>query len=506
LRRLGLVTAFVLAAGAGAIVAVALAGSVAAPLGPFETTLRAVPGGSGGTEVELAPFGRIDIDSHDGPVHLQLSVDELREDRARAIAEDPEDFQLDEAALTDQLRSGVRRLVARVLLAATIGGALGGVAARRRWSSLLAGGLVGLVLAGATAGWAAATWDARALAEPRYHGLLRYAPDAVGDAREVVDRFNDYQAQVAGLIENVLSLYQDAEDLRSFQPDATTVRVLHVSDLHLNPQGFDLIEQVASQFDVDVVVDTGDINDWGTTFEGSFADRIGDLDVPYVFIRGNHDSKATAASVARQPNAIVLDGDRTEVAGLDIWGIGDPRFTPDKSRAGSGDDEQQVAEDEAPIVARKVRALSGSPPDLVLVHDPRTAADLGGVAPVVLAGHLHRPDEQVLDGTTRLLVEGSTGGAGLRGLQKDAPVPLTCSVLYLDSETGRLEALDRIEVAGVDQADVRIEREVIDPDAAATDAGPVGERSTSTSTMTTTTRPKTTTTTTRPTTSTTTGG
>ena len=59
-------------------------------------------------------------------------------------------------------------------------------------------------------------------------------------------------------------LYRAGESVQSLAPDADTVRVLHVSDLHLNPQAFDVIEQIVDQFAIDVVVDTGDINDWGT--------------------------------------------------------------------------------------------------------------------------------------------------------------------------------------------------------------------------------------------------
>jgi hypothetical protein len=310
---------FALVAGAAAVIGVIVAGSTTAQIGPFDTTLRAMPAGAGGTEVSVAPFGRIDVDSHRGPVRLDLRVDQLREQEARAIAEDPDGLELDEDQLTSELRRAIHALIERVILAAVVGGALGGLVYRRRWVAGVAGGLVGLVLAGSTMGVAAQTWNAEALSQPRYHGLLRYAPEAVGDAREAVDRFNDYQAQVTKMIENVLSLYQGATEIRSFEPDGSTTRVLHVSDLHLNPQAFDLIDQVASQFDVDVVVDTGDINDWGTSFESRFADRIADVGVPYVFIRGNHDSASTARSVARQPNAVVLEGDLVEVAGLRIW-------------------------------------------------------------------------------------------------------------------------------------------------------------------------------------------
>ncbi|WP_421119741.1 metallophosphoesterase [Aquihabitans daechungensis] len=485
--RIARAAVFVLVSAAAAVVGVLVAGHTTARIGPFDTTMRAVPGGPGGTRVSVAPFGRIDLDSHRGPFTLDLRVDQLREEEARAIAGDPENLAFDEDALAGQVRDGVHALIRRVVAAAVVSGAVGALIFRRRWTSPLLGGLVGLVLAGSIAGVAASTWNSEALAEPRYHGLLRYAPDAVGDAQDVVQRINDYQAQVSRLIENVVLLYQGATEVRSFRPDASTTRVLHVSDLHLNPQAFELIEQVAPQFGIDLVIDTGDINDWGTTFEARYADRIGELDVPYVFIRGNHDSAATARAVARQENAMVLDGDRVTIAGLDIWGVGDPRFTPDKARPGSGDDEQEVAAEEAPKVARSLRSLDGDPPDIVLVHDPAVAADLGGLTPLILAGHRHESSEETLDASTRLLVEGSTGGAGLRGLQKRDGVPLSCSVLYFDTRSGKLEALDRIEIAGVNRAEVRIERKVFesDPDrdrrSTTTQPGSVPSSTTSTS-------------------------
>jgi hypothetical protein len=69
-----------------------------------------------------------------------------------------------------------------------------------------------------------------------------------------------------------------------------------------------------------------------------------------------------------------------------------------------------------------------------------------------------------IDGTT-LLVEGSTGGAGLRGLQGEEPEPLTCSVLYFDRVTDRLLAYDRVSLDGFGRAGARIERHVLEQEA-----------------------------------------
>src|SRR3712207_6026884 len=81
----------------------------------------------------------------------------------------------------------------------------------------------------------------------------------------------------------------------------------------------------------------------------------------------------------------------------------------------------------------------------------------------VLAGHAHEREVTRLDGGTLLMVEGSTGGAGLRALQGEFPEPLTCTVLYLDPETGALTAYDEITLGGLGQTEVTIEREVVGP-------------------------------------------
>jgi hypothetical protein len=109
---------------------------------------------------------------------------------------------------------------------------------------------------------------------------------------------------------------------------------------------------------------------------------------------------------------------------------------------------------------------------------------LSGVVPLVLAGHLHSrqvsllPPPVLADGAaspdpspaptatgsavrpTRLMVEGSTGGAGLRGLEKEKPTPLTLSVLYFD-ETHALKAYDDIRLGGTGESNVEVQRKVI---------------------------------------------
>jgi predicted phosphodiesterase len=449
----------ILMAVGGAIVALGLWGRTTAVVGPFDTTLSVHPSFGGDTIVRLAPLGRIRLDTHDAPVRLELRVDELRLADAERYARDPSLLEDIGDGLAGDVRDAVRALAIRCLLVAAAGGLAGALLAHARWKHAVAGVAAGTLVFAGVGGLVALTFDGDALAEPRYSGLLTVAPTAVGDVQQIVENFDRYRVQLAELVGNVAGLYQAAQALPSVDTGADTIDVLHVSDIHLNPEAFDLMRQLVKPFDVDAIVDTGDITDWGSEPEAQLVDQIATLKVPYVWVRGNHDSMQTQAAVAAQPNAIVLDGDGADVAGLRFWGIGDPRYTPNKDQPVGPDVEQEAAAAFAPELLQRFESTPGAnDTDALLVHDARAAADVGGLVPLVLSGHTHRAREGRIGRTTRLLVEGSTGGAGLRVLQQDEPVPLACSLLHFDAATGRLVAYDRVTVRAVGQTGVTIER------------------------------------------------
>ena len=149
------------------------------------------------------------------------------------------------------------------------------------------------------------------------------------------------------------------------------------------------------------------------------------------------------------------------VAGLRFFGAPDPRFTPDQQR-----DDQSMTAEELAADGRRVaeRLISVEPPevDVALVHDPVVAQQLADNVPLVLAGHVHKR-KQIHRGQTLILVEGSTGGAGLRSLDHSSPTPLECSILYFDRKTKRLQAYDEVTVGGLGLASVQMKRHVVTP-------------------------------------------
>jgi predicted phosphodiesterase len=454
-------------------------------VGPFRAEMSISPSVLGGTEVDLPPLGSLHLDSHDGPLHLKVNLAALDQSRTQALIGDPTAISSAGENAVEDVRTGVSTLGIGVLSALVLSALI-----FRNVRRVAASGLTALVVTGGGLGLAAATLRPDSIAEPRYEGLLVNAPAVVGDARRIADNYGRYSEQLQQIVSNVSRLYTTVSSLPVYEPEANTTRILHVSDLHLNPSAYGLIRSVVKTFEIDAVVDTGDTVDWGSSAETGYASSIPSVGVPYIWVRGNHDSAAIQAAVARQRNAIVLDNEVTTVDGLTIGGIGDPEFTPDKSEtppAATADDPSQSPLLRAGTQLADTIRASRKPVDIAMVHDPAMAQPLSGVVPVVLAGHLHKREVSLLpapahdpapssapassappaDGdatqppiATRLMVEGSTGGAGLRGLENEEPTPLSLSVLYFD-ENRQLKAYDDIQVGGTGQSNVELQRNVV---------------------------------------------
>lgn len=449
-------TAVVIVALVGAWLGLLVGGQTTAPIGPVNANLSIRPSLTGNTFVDVAPLGSIELDTTDSPLALDASVAEIRVSAVQAIFNDPDSLEHLQARVTADLRTAVIKLAIKSLVFGTLGAALLTAVAFRRlrttWkSALLAFGLMLVAYA-----LAAATWNPKAIEQPRYTGLLTSAPSVVGTAESLTTHFGKYSAELAKLVTNVTKLYDTTSNLPLYSPDPNTLRVLHVSDIHLNPAAWDVMRSVQQQFHAQLIIDTGDLTDHGSGPEDRVASEIGALKVPYVYVKGNHDSASTVRAVASQKNAVVLNGRERTVAGLRLWGIGDPRFTPDKSTHVDEKDAQLVAYGQQ----LRSRIEAAGTVDIAMTHDPTIAGQWDGLAPLVLAGHTHRRETKLLPGGTRLMVEGSTGGAGLRALDHGAPTPIELDVMYFDKKTRRMQAWDEITLGGLGLTSARIDRHV----------------------------------------------
>jgi predicted MPP superfamily phosphohydrolase len=455
-RLTGRVTAVIAVGLVSGWIGLLAGGRAQTDVGPADVHFALRPSTSGGTVIDIPPLGTLRVDSHAGPVQIEAQVTRLRPDRARDLIENPSAFDRLTQTIGGDVRHAFIVMAVKAAVAALVCAALAGLLIFRSWrrsiwttvsafNGLLIIGLIGSL-----------TFNPESIAEPRFTGILASAPQVVGDAKTIVSRIGAYREQLARLVGNMSRLYDVTSTLPTYEPDPTTIRVLHVSDIHLNPVAWNVIRQVVNQFHIQVVIDTGDLTDHGTKTEDKFANSISKLKVPYVFIRGNHDSTENEKAVRRQKNAVVLDDQIADVGGLRIFGTPDPRFTPDKTTRGDQvNAPQMLAYGQAAV--QKLHAL-GKNPDIVLAHDPNEGLAFDGTAPLVLSGHTHQRSTRLLPSGTRVFVQGSTGGAGLRGLEHEQPTPIEMSVLYFNRASHRLQGWDDIRLGGLGLTSAQIER------------------------------------------------
>ncbi|MFF3419089.1 metallophosphoesterase [Streptomyces sp. NPDC002698] len=453
-RALGLLCVVLLGAWLGLLVV----GDVRVPVGPMNTTMTLRPSLTGGTKINISPLGALELRSHEAPLRLDVDVDQLDPERSQALVAHPERLSGLQDEVARDVEHGTLDLAVRSCIAVVAGATALGLAVYRRPRRALAAGGLALALLAASGTTAFATWNPESVLEPKYSGLLASAPSLVGDARSIVSEFDVYQKELARLVTNVTKLYDVTSTLPVYRPDPTTIRVLHVSDIHLNPASWKIIASLVEQYAIDVIVDSGDTMDHGSAAENGFLDPIPDLGAPYVWVRGNHDSRETQRYLERLKNVHVLDDGRAvTVAGLRFAGIGDPQFTPDRAVAPGGDAAEGLAGARLASALRDQRA-AGTPVDIAVAHEPLAARGTDGEVPLVLAGHLHHEEMEVMKYGTRLRVEGSTGGSGLRAVEGRYPDPIEASVLYFDRDTRHLQAWDEIELGGLGLTTAEISR------------------------------------------------
>ncbi|UXY20707.1 metallophosphoesterase [Streptomyces cynarae] len=454
LRALGMVVVVLLGAWLGLLIV----GDVRVPVGPMNTTMTLRPSLAGGTKINVSPLGALELNSHRAPVRLDVNVDQLDPDRSQELVDHPERISGLQQEITHDVEHGTLDLALRSCVAVVAGATALGLAVYRRPRRALAAGGLAFTLLGASGATAYATWNPESVLEPKFSGLLSSAPSLVGNARSIVTEFDVYQQELARLVTNVTKLYDVTSTLPAYQPDPTTIRVLHVSDIHLNPASWKIIASLVKQYDVNVIVDSGDTMDHGTAAENRFLDPIADLGAPYVWVRGNHDSLTTQRYLEHMKNVHVLDDGRAvSIAGLRFAGTGDPQFTPDRSVTPGGDRAEELAGARLATALRDQKA-AGRPVDIAIAHEPTAARQVDGDVPLVLAGHLHHEGMEIMKYGTRLRIEGSTGGSGLRAVERQYPAPIEASILYLDRDTRHLQAWDEIRLGGLGQTTAEVTR------------------------------------------------
>jgi predicted phosphodiesterase len=411
----------------------------------FDIQVRMYPSMKGTTELRFIPLGEVHAATHRIPIALQISLMNIDFDGAKRLMVKPPSPHLLEEDFTKTARHDLIMFALHQVLVGAIGGLLAPLLLKTKthfWviSAFIGGGFVALTLFLTVRSFKPAAFEA-----PTYTGALQQAEWVITLVKDGFNKVEALSQKLRNVASNLSRLYERINSVPQLEAGQNTITVLHVSDIHNNPGSVAFVRELVQGTKVDLVIDTGDLTDFGLPLETEITKEIAQINVPYVFVAGNHDSQAIVQAVKKNKNAIVLDGKSVLVAGLNILGAPDP-----SSERVSGS-EVTTSPAALSLAANNLAAAylaSTPPPDLVCVHDPLQSVPLIGKAPLILCGHEHRIYVDVKDGTV-ICNAGTTGAAGGRYFDHKNGVAMTAAILcFSRTPRPRLLFIDQIVLQG----------------------------------------------------------
>ncbi len=401
------------------------------------------------TKIVLPPVGQIGAPTHWLPVRLSLELRSVDLALLETFVFSP---SINSPALLDGIREGAFRILFLFALKIVALGAAGSIfllylAGARKSKTLIWGGVSGALVVVFLVIMLYFTYDLSGFERLEYEGMIEAAPWVLNLAWDAFGQVEELGERVQVLASNLYSLLREVENLGPLGLVQAEVLVLHVSDIHNNPVAYNFAKQVVNSFPVDFVMDTGDLTDWGTALEVEITNRIAELQLPYLFVSGNHDSPDVLRKLATIANAVLITEEEQTIRGLRIAGVGDPVAYSYLATPASLSELEAYANE----LNAKWSEVENRP-DIFMVHNHRVAEALEpGLFSVVAYGHTHLWGLKER-GDTVYSNAGTTGAAGIRGFQGREPLPYSLSLLYFNrDEEGslRLQAVDGVHVTGL---------------------------------------------------------
>ena len=323
------------------------------------------------------------------------------------------------------------------------------------------------------------------------YGVVSYNPDWVRQSRLTgtlaaaqlfPDQLSAYyakQSKAFDVLGSVLGLQAALQSkIDQAQTPATALRIMFISDMHL-AANYPLVQRYAASYGVDLIVNTGDESEFGSTVEltPSYLDalRATAAAMPMLWVAGNHDSPEVEQVMRSIPGVTVL-GSKTasqngytvragmvNAFGLTIAGLSDPRVYGGPGAYGA-DDTAVTDPLERHAVDVALDGLTGgsggeaseasaapasdTTVDIFATHEPvaaeRLRAQLPGRIRQTNSGHNHQQNApgklQAGDGTIDL-IEGSAGAGGLDNIyrgQNRPPIEFSIESVAADCQFTRV--------------------------------------------------------------------
>jgi len=439
----------------GAIIFVNLFAQVDFNLQALKATISVQASTQGYTVLQINPFGEVMAKTHKTPLRLNISVANIDMERlTKLLASGTEQDKIIRDA-RDALEDAVRKFIILTAVLGFTGGMFGVlVIQKRNLKELILGGVIGLAAVSLLMLGTYRTMDIEKFQYPEYRGALKAAPWIIGLAEEAFNTVNTWGKQMRGIAINMNGLFQRVESLQTIAPGEGEIKVLHVSDIHNNPASLEFIDQMVRTFGIDMVIDTGDLSDFGTPLEASLFEGIRKLGVPYVIVPGNHETPAIIKEMKLIPNVLLIENGVLDVAGIRIAGIADPASnSPDYTV------NMDKLKEFAQILEGSIKGAEKKP-DLLAIHNVKLAEKLTGQVPVILSGHDHRFKIN-FKGNSLFIDAGTSGASGIGALQTDSDIPYSFVLLHFDRGAAgvRLKYTDTITISGR-QSGYSLERKI----------------------------------------------
>lgn len=412
----------------------------------FDLQVRIHPALLGSTRLRFLPLGEVRAATHKTPVALEITLMNIAFDEAKQLITNPPPREELEREFRQVAHRDLNNFALRQIVVGGLGALLSPLflrARRLRYWLLSAG--VGSSFVAVVFYLTLRTFSPTAFEKPTYTGSLQQAEWIITLAKDAFNKVEALSQKLKNVASNINTLYARINAVPRLPADGERLTVLHISDIHNNPAAVAFVRELIQGTQVDLVIDTGDLTDFGFPLEAELSKGIAQIKTPYVFVAGNHDSPAILEAVRANPNAVVLEGKPMRAAGLNLLGSPDPSA----ARAGANNVDTSPEALQAAGEALAVAFQTASPPvDILCVHNPRQAEPLIGKVRLILCGHVHRNYIEVKQGTI-LCNAGTTGAAGARYLDRAQGVPLSASLLCFSRPPNpRLLYIDRIVLDG----------------------------------------------------------
>lgn len=419
----------------------------------FDFRLTTAFGTSGGTTVAVPPVGRLFFKTHYTPWQLTITLDEIDfmklEKQLKSLP--PRETWL------QVLQHELVNTVVKLFVLVTLCGILGAVVtlllfrikpgSRQFWHGILVALMVIAILLGTTV----LTYDEYAVHHPRYEGVLASAPWVMNLISMGLDNIETIGANLKKISQELPMLYKQAGAIKNLSDLQTDLAVLHVSDIHNNPAAFELINELAVNFKINFILDTGDLTDYATPLEANITGLFSKIKIPYLFVPGNHDSPFLLNQLKRLRHVKIINDGYIRINGLLIAGIADPASLNDSPDPAPSSLQETFTKKLAETVGKLTVGNLNETPDLIAVHNLLLAEDFIGKVPLIVHGHDHQYNITTQQNTV-IDDAGTTGAAGLRGITENG-VPYSATILYWKKDlSGKLKfyAADSIEIDGVE--------------------------------------------------------